>query len=209
MNEKPITISASALELVKECKASNDDREPSPITKGPHLFRWTQLKRAIIDWFVNQADEDFVIKKVETEQFSMFDELQKRIVSEAFANFRSIYPRSKAEINPEKLDPKYYIDAGRGMGATLNMAASMDAYTITDRGTWLSFNNKQDLDIIFSGVPPLHNQYSIIVINPEKHSHVKFELADHFSKWITSKEGQNNISKYQIMGEQLFFPNAD
>ena len=74
----------------------------------------------------------------------------------------------KAEINPEKLDPKYYIDAGRGMGATLNMAASMDAYTMTDRGTWLSFNNKQDLDIIFSGVPPLHNQYSIIVINPEK-----------------------------------------
>ena len=69
-------------------------------------------------------------------------------------------------------------------------------------------NNKQDLDIIFSGVPPLHNQYSIIVINPEKHSHVKFELADHFSKWITSKEGQNNISKYQIMGEQLFFPNS-
>ena len=101
MNEKPITISASALELVKECNASNDNREPSPITKGPHLFRWTQLKRAIIDWFVNQADEDFVIKKVETEQFSMFDELQKRIVSEAFANFRSIYPRSKAEINPE------------------------------------------------------------------------------------------------------------
>ena len=114
----------------------------------------------------------------------------------------------KAQINPEKLDPIFYIDAGRGMGATLNMAASMDAYTMTDRGTWLSFNNKQDLDIIFSGVPPLHNQYSIIVINPEKHSHVKFELADHFSKWITSKEGQNNISKYQIMGEQLFFPNS-
>ena len=114
----------------------------------------------------------------------------------------------KAEINPEKLDPKYYIDAGRGMGATLNMAASMDAYTMTDRGTWLSFNNKQDLDIIFSGVPPLHNQYSIIVINPEKHSHVKFKLAKHFSKWITSKEGQNYISKYQIMGEQLFFPNS-
>ena len=64
MNEKPISISASALELVKECNASNDDREPSPITKGPHLFRWTQVKRAIVDWFVNQADEEMVIKKV-------------------------------------------------------------------------------------------------------------------------------------------------
>ena len=71
----------------------------------------------------------------------------------------------KAGIDPKELGREFYIDAGRGMGATLNMAASMDAYTITDRGTWLSFNNKQDLDILFSGVPPLHNQYSVIIIN--------------------------------------------
>ena len=94
------------------------------------------------------------------------------------------------------------------MGATLNMAASMEAYTITDRGTWLSFNNKQDLGIIFSGVPPLHNQYSVIVINPKKHPHVKFELANNFSRWLISEEGQKYISKYKIMGEQLFFPNS-
>lgn len=113
-----------------------------------------------------------------------------------------------AEITPDLLDPKHYIDAGRGMGATLNMAASMDAYTITDRGTWLSFNNKQDLGILFSGVPPLHNQYSVIVINPEKHPHVKYKLAKDLSNWLISNEGQELISKYKILGQQLFFPNA-
>jgi tungstate transport system substrate-binding protein len=113
-----------------------------------------------------------------------------------------------AQIETSKLDQKYYIDAGRGMGATLNMAASMDAYTITDRGTWLSFNNKQDLGVLFSGVPPLHNQYSVIVINPEKHPHVKYELANNLSNWLISDEGQQLISKYKIMGQQLFFPNS-
>ena len=113
-----------------------------------------------------------------------------------------------AEINTKNLNPKNYIDAGRGMGATLNMAASMDAYTITDRGTWLSFNNKQDLGIVFSGVPPLNNQYSVILINPKKHPHVKFKLADNFSKWLISEERQAYISKYKVNGEQLFFPNS-
>ena len=113
----------------------------------------------------------------------------------------------KAGIDSRELSRKYYIDAGRGMGATLNMAASMDAYTITDRGTWLSFNNKQDLDILFSGVPPLHNQYSVIVINPEKHPHVKYNLANHFSSWLIGDEGQKLISEFKISGNQLFFPN--
>ena len=111
-------------------------------------------------------------------------------------------------IDPNKLDPKYYIDAGRGMGATLNMAASMDAYTMTDRGTWLSFNNKQDLDILFSGDKNLFNQYSIILINPKRHPHVKYKLANDFSNWLIGEEGQKLIAEYKIMGQQLFIPNA-
>ncbi len=111
-------------------------------------------------------------------------------------------------INPYNLDSKYYIDAGRGMGATLNMAASMDAYTIVDRGTWISFNNKQDLDILFSSTPPLNNQYSVIVINPKRHPHVKYKLANDFSNWLISEEGQKLIAEYKIMGQQLFIPNA-
>ena len=93
------------------------------------------------------------------------------------------------------------------MGATLNMAASLDAYTITDRGTWLSFNNKQDLEILFFGVPPLHNQYSVIVINPEKHPHIKYDLANNFSNWLIGNEGQKLISEFRVRGQQLFFPN--
>ena len=114
----------------------------------------------------------------------------------------------KAGIDHRSLNSKYYIDVGRGMGATLNMASSMNAYTLTDRGTWLSFNNKQDLEILFSGVPPLHNQYSVILINPTKHPHVKYKLANNFSNWLISNEGQSLISKFKIMGQQLFFPNA-
>ena len=113
-----------------------------------------------------------------------------------------------AGIDYKNLNSKYYIDVGRGMGATLNMTTSMNAYTLTDRGTWLSFNNKQDLEILFSGVPPLHNQYSVILINPKKHPHVKYKLANNFSNWLIGNEGQSLISKFKIMGQQLFFPNA-
>jgi len=113
-----------------------------------------------------------------------------------------------ANIDTKALSSKFYIDSGRGMGATLNMAASMDAYTIADRGTWLSFNNKQSLDILFSGDKNLFNQYSIILINPKIHPHVKHELANNFLKWLTSNEGQKLISQYKKMGQQLFIPNA-
>ena len=122
---------------------------------------------------------------------------------------KEIFLWKKSGIKANDLDSDFYIDAGRGMGATLNMAASMDAYTITDRGTWLSFNNKQDLGILFSGTPPLHNQYSVIVINPTKHPHVKYKLANDFSNWLIGKEGQKLISEFKIMNQQLFFPNAD
>ena len=122
---------------------------------------------------------------------------------------RETFLWANAGISTESMNSKYYVDVGRGMGATLNMAASMNAYTITDRGTWLSFNNKQDLEVLFSGVPPLHNQYSVIVINPKKHPHVKYEQAENFSNWLVSKEGQKLISEFKINGKQLFFPNAD
>ena len=69
-------------------------------------------------------------------------------------------------------------------------------------------NNKQDLDILFSSPPPLNNQYSVIVINPKRHPHVKYKLANDFSNWLISEEGQKLIAEYKIMGQQLFIPNA-
>ena len=109
------------------------------------------------------------------------------------------------------IDPRTwagYKEAGAGMGPTLNMAASLGAYTLADRGTWLSFKNRQDLEIVFAGDKRLFNPYGVIVVDPAKHPHVKKEAALKFADWITSAEGQAAIADFKINGEQLFFPNA-
>jgi len=93
------------------------------------------------------------------------------------------------------------------MGPTLNTAAGMDAYALTDRGTWLNFKNRDDLEIVFAGDPALFNQYGVILVNPAKHAHVKADLGQSFIDWLTSAEGQQAIADYKINGEQLFFPN--
>lgn len=102
----------------------------------------------------------------------------------------------------------WYRATGSGMGATLNTAAGMGAYALTDRGTWLNFKNRGDLKVLVEGDSTLFNQYGIIVVNPEKHPHVKLEDAQAFADWIVSPEGQQAIADYKIGGEQLFFPNA-
>ncbi|HEY6897390.1 MAG TPA: extracellular solute-binding protein [Rhodocyclaceae bacterium] len=103
---------------------------------------------------------------------------------------------------------KDYKEAGSGMGPTLNMAASLGAYTLADRGTWLSFKNRQDLEIVLAGDKRLFNPYGVILVNPAKHAHVKKELGLKFMDWLVSAEGQAAIAGYKINGEQLFFPDA-
>ena len=102
----------------------------------------------------------------------------------------------------------WYRDTGSGMGPTLNTAAGMNAYALTDRGTWLSFRNRGDLVIAVQGDQRLFNQYGVILVNPAKHPHVKKEMGQAFIDWIVSAEGQAAIAGYKIGGEQLFFPNA-
>ena len=94
------------------------------------------------------------------------------------------------------------------MGPALNMASSMDAYALADRGTWLSFKNRGTLAVLVEGDTKLFNQYGVIVVNPAKHSHVRTELAQAFADWVVSAPGQATIAGYKIGGEQLFFPNA-
>jgi tungstate transport system substrate-binding protein len=101
-----------------------------------------------------------------------------------------------------------YKACGCGMGQALNIAASSNAYVLTDRGTWLSFKNRGDLGILVEGDKRLFNQYGVIVVNPAKHPHVKQDLAQAFADWVVSPEGQAAIASYRINGEQLFFPNA-
>jgi len=112
-------------------------------------------------------------------------------------------------IDLEKAKGPWYRDTGQGMGPALNTAASMNAYLLADRGTWLAFKNRDELAVLVEGDRRLFNQYGVILVNPEKHPNVKKDLGQTFVDWIVSPAGQKAISEYKINGEQLFFPNAD
>lgn len=113
-----------------------------------------------------------------------------------------------ANVQTKPHSGNWYREAGSGMGATLNTAASMNGYTLTDRGTWISFKNRQDLTILVQGDARLFNQYGITLVNPAKHPHTKIAEGQVFIDWILSKDGQQAIAEYKIKGAQLFFPNA-
>lgn len=102
-----------------------------------------------------------------------------------------------------------YKECGCGMGPDLNIASASNAYTLADRGTWLSFKNRGDLAILVEGDRKLFNQYGVMVVNPAKFPHVKAREAQQFVDWVTGPAGQSTIAAYRINGEQLFFPNAN
>ncbi len=102
----------------------------------------------------------------------------------------------------------WYKEIGQGMGAALNTASGSNAYVLSDRGTWLNFKNRGDLDIVVEGDNKLFNQYGVILVNPEKHPNVKKAEGQAFIDWLISPEGQKAIADYKINGQQLFFPNA-
>jgi tungstate transport system substrate-binding protein len=113
-----------------------------------------------------------------------------------------------AALDPAATKPVWYREIGQGMGAALNTAGAMRGYVLSDRGTWISFKNKDDLEIVVHGDRRLFNQYGIILVNPAKHAHVKKDPGQAFIDWIVSAEGQQAIRDYKIDGQQLFFPNA-
>lgn len=102
----------------------------------------------------------------------------------------------------------WYREIGQGMGAALSTAGGMNAYVLSDRGTWLSFKNRGDLDIVVEGDKRLFNQYGIMLVSPERHPHVKKTEGQAFIDWVVGPEGQKAIADYKVGGEQLFFPNA-
>jgi tungstate transport system substrate-binding protein len=115
----------------------------------------------------------------------------------------------EAGIDPQKGSGQWYRETGSGMGATLNTAAGMGAYTMSDRATWIAFKNKGDLEILVEGDKRLFNQYGVILVDPQRHPHVKAEAGQAFVDWLLSKEGQAAIAAYRLNGQQLFFPNAE
>ena len=103
----------------------------------------------------------------------------------------------------------WYREIGQGMGAALNTAGAMNGYVLSDRGTWISFKNRGDLEIVVEGDKRLFNQYGVMLVNPEKYPSVKKEFGQAFVDWLVSAEGQAAIAGYKIEGQQLFFPNAE
>jgi tungstate transport system substrate-binding protein len=114
-----------------------------------------------------------------------------------------------AGIDLDKAKGPWYKDTGSGMGPALNSAAAMNGYILSDRATWLSFKNRQNLSIVVEGDKRLFNQYGVILVNPAKHAHVKVAAGQKFIDWIVSPSGQRAIAAYKIGDDQLFFPNAE
>ena len=110
--------------------------------------------------------------------------------------------------DPSPASGSWYREAGSGMGATLNTASAMGAYTLSDRATWVSFGNKGGMEILLEGDPPLNNPYAAIVVNPERHPHVRAKEAQVFVDWLTSARGQAAIAAFRVDGQQLFFPDV-
>lgn len=113
-----------------------------------------------------------------------------------------------ADLDPTKAG-SWYKDIGGGMGAALNAAAALDAYTLSDRGTWLSFNNKAHLTVVLEGDSRLLNRYDVIELDPKLHPQAKLDLAKKFADWLVSAEGQSAIGDYEVAGQKLFHPEAD
>lgn len=185
--------------------------------------RSAELELVQEGWFVNRRDvmyNDFVIVGPETDPAGvkgMKDAVAAlRKISAAKAPFASRGDRSGTHAAELRLwqaggiDPKgnWYRETGSGMGPTLNVASGMNAYALTDRGTWLAFKNRGELAIAVEGDARLFNQYGIMLVNPARHPHVKTAAGQAFIDWVVSPGGQAAIGAYRIGGEPLFFPNA-
>ncbi len=114
----------------------------------------------------------------------------------------------EAGVDAKAASGSWYREAGQGMGATLNMAAAVNAYVLSDRASWSAFKNKGQLKVVVEGDARLHNPYGLILVNPAKHANVKVKEGQAFIDWLVSAEGQKAIADFKINGEQQFFPTA-
>ena len=165
-------------------------------------FRRIAQKGAL---FVSRGDQSGTHIKEQ----QLWEQTGLKLSKRSMLIFKKGRERTISFIHPEGLG-QWYLSVGQGMGRTLTFAEEKQAYTLTDRGTYLKFKFGRkiglDLEILCQGDPRLHNPYGIIPINPQRFPHVKFHLADLFAKWLVSPEGQEIISAYKIAGRQVFFP---
>ena len=149
---------------------------------------------------------------------TVYDALQRIVASESrFASRGDNSGTHKAEkrlwkaanLIIDSAANSWYLETGLGMGATLNFAVQTNAYTLSDRATWLSFANRASHKILFQGQPPLFNQYGVVPVSNSNCPNVRHEFAQQFNDWLVSADGQNIIASFTLNGVQLFFPNAD
>jgi tungstate transport system substrate-binding protein len=118
----------------------------------------------------------------------------------------ALWKASGIDIDKDK--GPWYKSIGQGMGAALNIAGAGNAYVLSDRGTWIHFKNKGDLQILVEGDKRMFNQYGVMLVNPAKHPNIRKELGQQFIDWLVSAEGQKAIADFKVGGQQLFYPNA-
>lgn len=112
---------------------------------------------------------------------------------------------ASAGLEPADFTPRWYRKLGSGMGATLNAASAMNAYTLTDRGTWLAFQNRGTFEILVEGDPPLRNVYSFLPVSPDRFDHVPAQAVQELQRWLTAPRGQAVINGFRMRDQQLFF----
>jgi tungstate transport system substrate-binding protein len=158
-------------------------------------------------FFVSRGDDSGTHIK----ELALWKATGLELVTEATTVFKKGKEKQIRLVHPEGLG-KWYLSIGQGMGSTISFANEKWAYTLADRGTYIKykFGNKPgvDLEIMCQGDPRLNNPYGVIPINPKKHPHVRYTLADKFAQWLVSERGQTLIKNYKLLGHQLFYPDA-
>ncbi len=186
----------------------------------------SELKFVAAGWGVKRFDvmyNDFVIVGPKTDPAhiaGMIDAVAalKKIASakakfasrgdNSGTNKKEIWLWQQTKLDPAKSSGEWYRETGSGMGATLNAAVGMNAYTLSDRATWIAFKNKADFQVLTEHDSKLFNQYGVILVNPAKYPQVKVQQGQAFIDWLLSPAGQQLIASYTVGGKQLFFPNA-
>jgi len=147
------------------------------------------------------------IKKAKTaaEAFSKIAKSKSRFVSRGDESGTHVMEKNLWQAAGVKTKDNWYVEAGAGMGEVINMATEQQGYTLSDRGTYIAYQGKTDLPILFAGDKSMFNPYGIIAVNPARHPHVKYDLAMALIHFVTSVEGQNIIKNFKVNGQQLFF----
>ncbi len=160
---------------------------------------------------IGPADDPAGVRDAETATDALSRILQSEAPFASRGDESGTHLREKSLWEAAGLQPDgaWYRALGSGMGATLNTAVGMQAYVLSDRASWLNFGNKSGLEILFEGDPALFNQYAYLPVDPDRHPHVRADLAARFEEWLTSPEIQETIGGYQLNGEVLFVPNAE